>query len=63
MVSEILMHVRYNIEHVVHEANYDVESFIWVLSYAVLRNLCHRASKLSDSQEIRDQYPAPLSRR
>jgi hypothetical protein len=40
---------------IVHEAAHDVESFIWVLSYSVMRNLYHRASQRSTSKEIRDQ--------
>jgi hypothetical protein len=40
---------------IVHEAAHDVESFIWVLSYSVMRNLYYRASQRSTSKEIRDQ--------
>ena len=57
MALEILIH-NGKIGHMTHEARHDVESFIWVLSYAVLRNLCHQASKPSTSQEIQGQYPA-----
>jgi hypothetical protein len=39
---------------VVHEAAHDVESFIWVLSYCVMRNLCYRASQ-SSAPEVRNQ--------
>jgi hypothetical protein len=45
-------------ERVVHEAAHDVESFIWVLSYCVMRNLCHRASKTTAPKEIRNQCKA-----
>lgn len=31
--------------HVAHETAHDVESFIWVLSYCVMRNLQIRASE------------------
>ena len=45
-------------ERVVHEAAHDVESFIWVLSYCVMRNLCHRASQRSAPKEVRNQSHA-----
>jgi uncharacterized protein YdiU (UPF0061 family) len=44
--------------HVMHEATHDVESFIWVLSYSVMRNLYHRASQRSALKEVRDQCHA-----
>ena len=47
-----------NEERVVHEAAHDVESFIWVLSYCVMRNLCHRASQRSAPKEVSNQCPA-----
>ena len=47
-------------ERVVHEAAHDVESFIWVLSYCVMRNLCHRASQRSAPKEVRNQCHAFL---
>jgi hypothetical protein len=43
---------------VVHEASDDVESFIWVLSYSVMRNLYGRASHRSASKEVKDQRSA-----
>ena len=43
---------------VVHESTHDVESFIWVLSYCVMRNLCHRASQRSAPKEVRNQCHA-----
>ena len=49
-----------NEERVVHEAAHDVESFIWVLSYCVMRNLCHRASQRSAPKEVRNQCHAFL---
>jgi hypothetical protein len=41
--------------HVVHEPSDDVESFIWVLSYSVLRNLYGRACGRSASKEVKDE--------
>ncbi|PPQ70566.1 hypothetical protein CVT25_012036 [Psilocybe cyanescens] len=38
---------------IVHEAAHDVESFIWVLSYSVMRNLLIRASE-EPSKEFQD---------
>jgi len=43
---------------VVHEAKHDVESFIWVLSYSIMRNLYKKASKRSATKEVRDQCAA-----
>ena len=43
---------------VVHESTHDVESFIWVLSYCVMRNLCHRASQRFAPMEVRSQCHA-----
>ncbi|KAG5650556.1 hypothetical protein H0H81_011827 [Sphagnurus paluster] len=43
---------------VVHEAIHDVESFIWVLSYCVMRNLQLRASKQTTPQEVRAESKA-----
>jgi hypothetical protein len=40
---------------VVHEPSNDVESFIWVLSYFVMRNLYGRASDCSVSNEVKDE--------
>jgi hypothetical protein len=40
---------------VLHEATHDIESFIWVLSYCVMRNLHDRASQRSAPKEVRDQ--------
>jgi hypothetical protein len=41
-------------EGVVHEATHDVEAFIWVFSYCVMRNLLTRASK-HPQQEVKSQ--------
>ncbi|PPQ83145.1 hypothetical protein CVT25_005388 [Psilocybe cyanescens] len=43
---------------VVHEAIHDVESFIWVLSYCVMRNLQLQASKQTTPQEVRAESKA-----
>ncbi|KAF8804950.1 hypothetical protein BYT27DRAFT_7169707 [Phlegmacium glaucopus] len=40
---------------VVHEASDDIESFIWVLSYSVMRNLYRQASDHSASKEVKDE--------
>ncbi|KAF8804942.1 hypothetical protein BYT27DRAFT_7142933 [Phlegmacium glaucopus] len=40
---------------VVHEASDDIESFIWVLSYSVMRNIYRRASNHSASKEVKDE--------
>ena len=53
--SILLQSVSNSAGRIVHEAAHDVESFIWVLSYSIMRNLHHRASKQSTSKEIRDQ--------
>ncbi|KAF8968594.1 hypothetical protein BDZ97DRAFT_358403 [Flammula alnicola] len=37
---------------VVHEATHDVESFIWVLSYCVMGNLCDQAFKSTAQKEV-----------
>ncbi|GLB41537.1 hypothetical protein LshimejAT787_1001370 [Lyophyllum shimeji] len=42
----------------VHQAKHDVESFIWVLAYCVMRNLFNRASRPSAPQDAQTQYPA-----
>jgi hypothetical protein len=42
----------------VHEATHDVESFVWVLSYCVMRNIHHRASERSAPIEVRNQCRA-----
>ena len=49
---------KHTTERVVHEATHDVESFVWVLSYCVMRNLYHRASQRSAPKEVRDQCHA-----
>jgi hypothetical protein len=49
---------KHTTERVVHEATHDVESFVWVLSYCVMRNLYHRASQRSSPKEVRDQCHA-----
>ncbi|KAF8072220.1 hypothetical protein FPV67DRAFT_1623101 [Lyophyllum atratum] len=42
----------------VHQARHDIESFIWVLSYCVLRSLHRRASDQSAPQDARAQFVA-----
>jgi hypothetical protein len=37
----LLQEVELTTERVVHEATHDVEFFVWVLSYCVMRNLGH----------------------
>jgi hypothetical protein len=54
----LLQEVELTTERVVHEAAHDVESFVWVLSYCVMRNLYHRASQRSVPKEVRDQCHA-----
>ena len=54
----LLQEVERTTERVVHEATHDVESFVWVLSYCVMRNLYHRASQRSAPKEVRDQCHA-----
>ena len=54
----LLQEVERTTERVVHEATHDVESFVWVLSYCVMRNLYHRASQRSAPQEVREQCHA-----
>jgi len=56
--SILLQSVSNSAGRIVHEAAHDVESFIWVLSYSVMRNLNHRASERSASKEVRDQRVA-----
>ena len=51
----LLQEVERTTEQVVHEATHDVESFVWVLSYCVMRNLYHRASRRTAPKEVRDQ--------
>jgi len=51
----LLQSVSISAERTVHEAAHDVESFIWVLSYSVMRNLFLQASKRSASKEVRDE--------
>ena len=51
----LLQGVNISVGRIVHEAAHDVESFIWVLSYSVMRNLYHRASERSTSKEIRNE--------
>ena len=53
--SILLQSVSNSAGRIVHEAVHDVESFIWVLSYSVMRNLYHRASERSTPKETRDQ--------
>src|ERR1700683_390492 len=54
----LLQEVERTTERVVHEATHDVESFVRVLSYCVMRNLYHRASQRSAPKEVRDQCHA-----
>ena len=54
----LLQEVERTTERVVHEATHDVESFVWVLSYCVMRNLYHRASQGSAPKEVREQCHA-----
>ena len=56
MAWRILLHeIDITMQSLVDEAAYDVESFIWVLSCSVMRNLYHRAFQRSASKEIRDE--------
>ncbi|KIL58054.1 hypothetical protein M378DRAFT_15802 [Amanita muscaria Koide BX008] len=55
MDHRILRQTVRTMERVVHDATHDVESFVWVLSYCVMRNLYHRASQRSAPKEVRDQ--------
>jgi len=58
MAGRILLQgVDNALERTVHDATHDVESFVWVLSYAVMRNLYHRASERSTPKEVRDERP------
>jgi hypothetical protein len=54
----LLQEVERTTQRVVHEATHDVESFVWVLSYCVMRNLYHRASQRSAPKEVREQCRA-----
>ncbi|KAF8971192.1 hypothetical protein BDZ97DRAFT_1914201 [Flammula alnicola] len=54
----LLQEISTTTERVVHKPGHDVESFIWVLSYCVMRNLYHRASEGSAPKEVHDQSPA-----
>ena len=54
----LLQEVELTTERVVHEATHDVESFVWVLSYCVMRNVYHRASQRSAPKEVRVQCHA-----
>ena len=54
----LLQEVECTTERVVHEATHDVESFVWVLSCCVMRNLYHRASQRSAPKEVREQCHA-----
>ena len=54
----LLQEVERTTERVVHEATHDVESFVWVLSYCVMRNLYQRASQRSAPKEAREQCHA-----
>ncbi|KAF8966888.1 hypothetical protein BDZ97DRAFT_585476 [Flammula alnicola] len=58
MAWQILWGVINPGKRVVHEAKHDVESFIWVLSYCVMRNLYHRAAKGTAPKEVGDQCKA-----
>ena len=54
----LLQEVELTTERVVHEATHDIESFVWVLSYCVMRNIYHRASQRSAPKEVRGQCHA-----
>ncbi|KAF8966884.1 hypothetical protein BDZ97DRAFT_2057176 [Flammula alnicola] len=58
MARQILWGIINPGKRVVHEAKHDVESFIWVLSYCVMRNLYHRAAKETAPKEVGDQCKA-----
>lgn len=58
MARQMLRGATQAAERVVHEARHDVESFLWVLSYCVMRSLYHRASKKSAPKEVRGQCAA-----
>ena len=59
MARQILLQgAKRNTERIVHEATHDVESFVWVLSYCVMRNLYHQASQRSAPKKVRDQCHA-----
>jgi hypothetical protein len=45
-----------NNEHIVHGANHDIESFIWVLSFCVMSNLYFQASHIDAPKDVQDQY-------
>jgi hypothetical protein len=54
----LLQEVELTTEWVVHEATHDVKSFVWVLSYCVMRNIHHWTSQRSALKEVRDQCHA-----
>ncbi|KIM86984.1 hypothetical protein PILCRDRAFT_815428 [Piloderma croceum F 1598] len=54
----LLQDLQMTTGNIVHEVSHDVESFIWVLSYCVMRNLYLRASQRSAPKEVRDQSHA-----
>ena len=54
----LLQDLQMTTGNIVHEVSHDVESFIWVLSYCVMRNLYLRASQRSAPKEVRDQCHA-----
>ncbi|KAF8072224.1 hypothetical protein FPV67DRAFT_1623110 [Lyophyllum atratum] len=56
MARELLIRTIYG--KPVHQAHHDVESFIWVLLYCVLRSLYRRASDKSAPQDASAQFPA-----
>ncbi|KIL53879.1 hypothetical protein M378DRAFT_201229, partial [Amanita muscaria Koide BX008] len=58
MARRILLQEVQGTTRVVHEATHDVESFVWVLSYCVMRKLYLRASQQSAPKEVRNQCHA-----
>ncbi|KAF8174888.1 hypothetical protein BJ912DRAFT_989460 [Pholiota molesta] len=54
MSRALLLQAENGVTRFVHGPNDDVESFIWVLSYCVMRNLHHQASHHA-LEDIRDQ--------
>jgi hypothetical protein len=43
-------------DYIAHEEKHDIESFIWVLAYCIMRNILHRASKPHAPQSVKAQY-------
>ncbi|KAF8971209.1 hypothetical protein BDZ97DRAFT_1346930 [Flammula alnicola] len=51
----LLQEVNSTTEDAAHKLGHVIESFVWVFSYCVMRNLCHRASEGSAPKEVRDE--------